>query len=229
LKLTILRGHHRYHEAKRQKLPIYYIVDEDDATIFELEGDSRALWQNTDFVKAYARAGHTEYRKLISFQKKYDYPMGVAAALLAGRSAPAGDIGQHLKRKTFKVVESQHAKDVTKITETCRELDIPFATSKGFVMAVSAALWVEVFDADAFCAKLRLHPKMMSKRSRRDEYLEEIEALHNYKARGKRVPLAYEAIEEGRARAKTFGYKYGKQDESTTPTRGSARGDTAAD
>ena len=200
-KLKILKGHHRFLEAKRQRLPVWYIVDNSTKiTLAELEGSSHERWSGYDFATAYRKAGITPYDTLLRFKEDYGLSTGTAAQLCGGVSSASNNEMKKVKAGTFKVGEMKHAWEVVRITGLCGELSIPFATSTGFVAAVSMACLVPEFDQDAFMGKLRLYPRMMNRRSTRQEYLEEIESLYNYKARDLRMPVAFRAREEMRLR-----------------------------
>jgi hypothetical protein len=189
-KLKVIRGHHRLAEAKRQKLPVWYIVDDSNVDIFELEGSSHAHWSIRDFATARSRAGDKNYDVLLDFQKKHNLPMSVAASLVGGESAGSHNKQSDIKEGKFKTGDMIHANQVVRITDTLFEYGVECARTAGFVSAVSAAMRLPDFDAESFIARTRLYPKMMNRRSTRNEYLEEIEAMYNYGQR-KRVPIAF--------------------------------------
>lgn len=204
-KLEVLSGHHRLHYAKRLKLEVYYVIDPTDIGLFDAEGSSLQHWSAWDFVNAHAKAGNKNYQFLLKFQKQHGLALGAAASLVGGQSAGSNNKLKDIKRGTFKIGDMKNANQVVKITDLCQELNIPFATSTAFVSATSNMLRVPKFGADIFCHRIKLHPKLMEKRSRTGEYLEEIEALYNYRAKGKRIPLKFQAEEISRERARTFG------------------------
>ena len=43
-KLKIIRGHHRFANAKELGLPVWYVIDESNVDLFLLEGSSRSRW-----------------------------------------------------------------------------------------------------------------------------------------------------------------------------------------
>jgi hypothetical protein len=201
-KLKIIAGHHRYDEAKRQGLPVYYIVDETPASIFELEGSSHATWRVSDFVHAYTKSGDVDYQILDMFRKKHGYTMAIAASLVGGDSAGSGNKVKDVKSGKFSVSDMKHAKDVAAITDLCRDVNIKFATSTAFVSAVSAVLRVDRLDIERLKTKIKTHSHRMTKRGTRNEYLDEIEALYNTKTTSKfSVPLAFLAKVEMKNRS----------------------------
>jgi len=209
-KLKVLRGHHRLHCAKRLSLPVWYVVDDSNKDIFDLEGSFGQVWTVRDFAYARASAGNPDYRTLLTFQKKHDLKIGSAASLVGGESAGSNNKSRMVKSGTFHAGDLSHANAVVRVTDRCRELGLSFATATGFVSAVSMALRIPEFDVEAFLTRISLYPKLMNRRGSSQDYLEEIDALYNYRARGKRIPVVFRAKEALAARKKTFGRNLGK-------------------
>lgn len=205
-KLKIIKGHRRFEIAKRLNLGIWYIIDKSNIDIFELEA-GQSKWTISDFVHARAEAGDEDCIKLLDFWKTHKLPMGAAAALIGGESAGSGNKQKDIKRGKFHVGDLRHANQVIKITDRCRELNIPCAVSSGFVRAISSALRIPEFNADLFMHRIELNGSQMQKRGTANEYLDEIEALYNYGAHKTRLPVAFRAKEISKKRQKTFGKK----------------------
>lgn len=204
-KLKVIRGHHRLYYAVRMGLPVWYVVDDSNTDIHSLEGDPSVAWNALDFAQSHKRAGDSHYMTLIEFMDKHNLTLGSAASLVGGESAGSNNKIRDVKRGVFRVGDMTHADNVVRITDLCQEVGIVFATSTSFVSAVSLALRVPEFDWKIFCQKVRLYPAHMSHRSRADEYLDEIDALYNYNARGNRLPVKFRATEVARERKENFG------------------------
>lgn len=205
-KYRIVRGHHRFHYAKRLNLPIWFILDETDADIFYLEGDKQR-WSVMDFAEARANAGDENCEKLLFFKRKHNLPIGAAASLVGGQSAGSGNKIKQVKAGTFKVADMNHANKVAFIIDGCREAGLEFATNSKFIAAISSALRISEFDSNMFLHKIKLFNSNIRKRTSRDEYLDEIEALYNYGTQKGRIAIAFKAKEIARERALTFGGK----------------------
>jgi len=203
-KLKIVKGHHRYEIAKQLGLSVWYIVDNSNTDIFDLEG-SQSKWTTLDFAQARAIAGDEDCIKLLDFWKKHKLPLGAAASLVGGESAGSSNKQREIKTGKFEVGDLKHANQVVKIIDRCRELNISFATSRGFIIAVSKALRVKEFDMDLFMHRIDQNGSQMRKRGTTNEYLDEIEALYNYGAHKTRLPIAFRAKEVSRERQRTFG------------------------
>ena len=180
-KLKIVKGHKRYKNAKRLGLNIWYVVDDTNTDIFDLEA-GKSQWSLSDFVKARANSGDEDCIKLLNFWKNHYLPLGAAAALVGGESAGSGNKKAQIRIGKFHVGDLRHANEVVKITDRCRELNIPFATASAFVIAISSVLRVPEFNINVFIHRIDLNGSQMRKRGTIKEYLEEIDALYNYGA-----------------------------------------------
>jgi hypothetical protein len=206
-KLRVIRGHHRLHYAMRIKLPVYYIVDDAQVDIFELEGDTTATWSMQDFAAARAASGDKPCQQLLAFQKKHGVPIGIAASLIAGETAGSANANKQVKAGRLKLGDQKHANEVGNILEQLKGFGVEVATAGLFVVAISKVLRVPEFDSEAFLSKMRLYPMNIHRRTTVKEYLEEIEALYNYAAKSAktRIPLAFRAKEISMKRHLSFG------------------------
>lgn len=203
-KFKVIRGHHRLHYAKRQKIPVWFVVDESNTDLFDLES-GKQKWSVMDFAIARAGGGDENCQKLLWFKKKHKMPIGCAASLLGGQSAGSHNKITNVKMGTFKIGELSHANRVMEITDLCSEQGLDFVKSSHFISAVSLTLRVPEFDSNFFIQKIKLHAGILRRRATTYEYLEEIEALYNYSTKGKRIPLAFRAKEVARNRGRSFG------------------------
>ena len=206
-KLTVIRGHHRLDCAKRLGLPVYYVSDDTNVDIFDLEGDSGQLWNLTDFATARAGTGDKHYVKLITWAKKNRIPIGQAASLLHGESAGSHNAMKQIKKGSFTTKENKHSEDVAWATSEMIEAGVSFAKSSTFIAALSKCLRVKEFDVRAFVSKVRLYPSNLNKRSSINDMISEIESLYNYAAKStkNRIPLAFLARQVGLKRQTSFG------------------------
>jgi len=199
-KLKVIRGHHRLHYAKMLGLPVWYIIDESNTDLFDLEGSSKIGWDVNDFASGRAQDGDEGCIKLLAFSKKHGLPMGSAASLVGGQSASSGNMQKAVKRGTFEVGDMKHATQVAMITDHCKACGIKFATSSAFVGAVSAVLRVPEFDSARFMHCISLYSANLHRSGSKAGCLDEIDALYNYAAKAKRIPLAFKAKEVARER-----------------------------
>lgn len=204
-KLKIIRGHHRFDCAKRLGIGLWYVVDSSNTDLFSLEA-GRQAWSVDDFTFARAAAGNEDCAMVLDFQARHKLPLGAAASLIGGESAGSSNKIRQIKDGTFKAAKDQsHALAVVAITDRCRELGVPWATSSCFVGAVSAALRVPEFQPAVFLHRLGLYVGLMKRRTTQDGCLEEIETIYNHGAKDRRMPLVFRAKEIGKERHRTFG------------------------
>jgi len=200
-KFRIIKGHNRFAAAERLGIPFWYLVVEDEIPdFFFLEG-TREKWTPEDFGRARAQNNPT-VAKVFAFGKKHGFPFTVSASLLFGESAGSGNAVRHIKQGTFTIAEDQsHAKAVAQITDYAREQGIEFASSRAFASAISMALRTPGFNPAMFLHRLKVRPKQITRRSRPEDYLIEIEALYNFGSHDL-FPLKVEAMKASRARRK---------------------------
>lgn len=207
-KLKVIRGHHRLHYAKRLGIGVWYVIDPSVTTIFDLEGDSSAHWSIKDFLHARAKAaGGGDYGKVIEFQKRYGIAQGAAISLMAGESAGSANAQRKVKQGTFRVSRDlSHATLVGELVNFCRATGAACAGTTGFVNALSAVARVPEFEPQVFRDRVKKMPSLLAQlRATTKSYLELIDEVYNYGAKGKRLALAFKAVEMGRQRKATFG------------------------
>jgi hypothetical protein len=206
-KLKVVRGHHRLRNAEQLGLPVWYVVDNSNTDIFELEG-GRQAWSISDFAIGRSADGDEHCSRLLEFQKAHRLTLGAAASLMGGESAGSYNKIKSIKSGNFRVAsDTTHARVVVSITDHCRASGIAFATATAFVTAVSLAVRVPEFDVATFKHRVSIEGGRLTKRSTVADYLDEIDALYNYSAKGKRIPLAFRAKEVAAERRANFGSK----------------------
>lgn len=203
-KLKVVRGHHRLQCAKLLKLPVWYIVDDSNTNLFELEGDGRQKWSLLDFVHARAAAGDKQMKNLIEFSSKYGFPIGVCADIYGGQTATSGNKARQIKAGTFTVSDNQHAKDVTSVTEACREVGLTFATTRSFVKAVSMVVRIPELNRVSLVESIKKHCRIMKPQRSTDDYLQLLENTYNHQ-RHTKMSVVWRAKEICKNRQVAFG------------------------
>ncbi len=193
-KLKVLRGHHRLDVARRLGIAVYYVVDETNTDIFQLEGSSRSSWNVHDFAHARAKGGDPNCSLLLEFKERHGITIGAAASLLGGQSAGSANKNDAIKRGAFRAEINDHARDVMDVVGILRQRGVSFATTTAFVAAVSAVLRAKCVSKKQLMHRAERHAHVLSKQGTRAEYLAEIESLYNWGVRLEaRVPVALEA------------------------------------
>lgn len=204
--LKVIRGHHRLDYAKRLGLAVWYVIDDTNTNIWELEGDSSSSWSIVDFLIARAKAGDENCQKVIAFKKRHGLTQGAAISLLGGEGAGSGNQMKKVKVGTYRVSDNlKHAEAVAGVVDFCKGCGIDFATQSAFVAAVSMVLRIPEFDAEIFQHRISRNPSLLQRQTNSKDYLRIIEDAYNYGAKGRSLSVKLRAIEIGRQRQKTFG------------------------
>jgi hypothetical protein len=182
-KFSVIRGHHRLHYAKKLRTGVYYVIDETNTNLFDIEGVPGTQWSVADFASARARTGDRACAALMKFCREHNVREYTAAKLMhSGSRATAA-----VKRGTFNTGRADYALRVVSITDSLHALGIGHATSGSFIRALGLAIQVDKFDVDRFVHKCTAMPAMLRRRPTCEEYLDEIERVYNH---GNRKPLA---------------------------------------
>lgn len=198
-KLQIRQGHHRFYVAQKLGIPVKYVVSNDDATIFELEGTKRR-WSMEDYLDSYCRVGLPEYLKVREYCDESGISLNSAMSMLGGHSAGSGNFQHDFKSGEYKIRKGcYHAEIVKDIVLSVKKCGVKFYASTPFVQAVSKSVWVEKFSVGQFKAKIRSFARFVEKKATLEQYLDMIEEIYNRQSRTK-VPLKFLAVEEAKRR-----------------------------
>lgn len=210
-KLRVIRGHSRLYYSQRLGLPVWYVVDESNTDLYNLEGDSSSRWSVSDFLTSRAKGGDVHCQRVIEFQRKHGLTIGSAISLLAGESAGSNNHMNAVKRGTFKVsADLGHAHAVADAIDHFKACGLAFVTRSAFVGAVSLALRVPELDVELLKHRVTLNPTIVQNRPTTKECLDELDGLYNYGGKSKRIPLAFRALEIARERHASFGGRRGR-------------------
>lgn len=198
-KFVIQRGHHRYVAAKALNIPFYYIVDDSDFDIVS-DAETRSDWNATEISVGLANAGNLHYIYLLEFMKKNELSIKTSAMLLMGKGTETGGSTKVLRSGQFTVTEEgkEHAQKILPIINECASIGVVFAKHRAFIQALSTLCRLKEFDANRFLQRVRVDAARMMPRNSTIEYVEEIEALYNYRHMNKGyVPLKAKVISNG--------------------------------
>lgn len=194
-KLKIMRGHHRFATAKKLGLPIYYIVDI-EIDISDEERKINTHWTVTEHVKAFANQGIRSYIELLEFAEKHNMPVTTSGFLLGGYANKAGAVTERLRSGRFEIEDHclEYAECVADILNECEANGLHFAKTRAFITAIAALCRTKEFDREHFMRRVKVDGSRIATRNSRDDYLEEIESLYNYRLRGEYIPIRGIAI-----------------------------------
>ena len=203
-KLMIKGGHHRFVVARKLKIPVKYVVCDDNVSIHELE-KTTAKWTLKDYLDSYIRLGYTEYMAVREYQEKTGLPLSTCMGLLGGNQN-GGNFNSQFKDGTYRVRDNSIAEPVGNLVLGCAERGVEFARIPSFVEAIAQCVLSGEFDCSTFMNKVSVNIQMMKKQASKDGYLDLIESVYNYKSQNK-LPLAFLARESARKRNAARGGK----------------------
>jgi hypothetical protein len=187
----IKEGHHRFAAAEQYGAEIFYIVDNSD---FDMLADSSYRgkdWNVRDIIIGFANAGNKEYRDLLLFSSESRIGITVCCAIMNSYSHAAGsDLLKELRTGKFKIKNLSHARGVVSAAKSCHEAGVVFAFNRSFVLALSNAMSLDIFDIEKFLTRVRNEPTFMKRRGTVGDYIEEIENVYNRRNR-EPIPLRY--------------------------------------
>lgn len=200
-KLKIKAGHHRFYVARKLGIPFYYVVCEDQASIFELERATNR-WIVKDYLTAHIREGkNRDYLKVREYCDETGISIQNAVSMLGGHTAGTGNNFQQVfKDGMYRIRrDSNHAEVVKDIVLHAKKCGVSFFSNNLFVQAVSKVVRVDGFSVSKLKSKIKLFAGLMEKKANLQQHLDQLEDIYNRQSRDK-VPLAFLAAQKMRER-----------------------------
>ncbi len=197
-KFKIKDGHHRFEVAQRLGLPFKFVIDEDKATIYELDRATNK-WDMEDHLTSNYRAGNIEYAKVRKYRDETGIGINQAISMLVGHQAGSSNSNTIFKRGEFVCKNPKNAEFVRDIVLHMKKHGIGWAHHASLVKALSKISFIEDFSPSILKDKIKLYPFLVTKQANLEAYLELIEEIYNHKSRAK-VPLKFLADEKARER-----------------------------
>lgn len=189
----IIDGHNRFYAARALKLPIYYVVGEKAESSFIADANSAArVWPLSAFVNLYVKRGVKDYIKLTSYAAQ-GINLARAASMLSGEAAGSYNVGKAIRDGAFKIKTTYIIDEVLRIRKAIM-VHAPLITDGVFTHALSIFLQLKNFDADILIRRLETNPRMLEKCATKDQALDLIEEIYNYRAQDK-ANIAFQARE----------------------------------
>lgn len=189
-KMEVLDGQHRLEARKRLAYAVpYYVTGDFGLEEVQSINASQKSWTNADFCKSFIQLGKKDYEIYQWFIQTYKLPHNESVRLLMAIEIEQGSVKNIFQAGDFRVKNLQGAKNVA---EMLSEL-APFFdhwTQRTFVSAVVRLLKKKAFDWKVFMKKVEMNPTLLQVCMTREQYLDLIEKIYNYKAQNK-VSLKY--------------------------------------
>jgi hypothetical protein len=201
----IVQGAHRLDCARKLKIPVWYIIDNDSKGVglADFESSSRS-WTVKDYFCHRISLGDKECLRLKEVADENGVGLSVAASLAMGEGAGSSNAVRKIKNGAFKFSENQdHAESVYSVIRVCKNASIECASHVVFICAISLSLLTRGVNEERLKNAIAKHSGMIKRHSTRDGYLEDLERAYNFATKHDRMPLKYAAIEQAKERQKS--------------------------
>lgn len=194
--LIVKDGQHRLMIAEDLGLPVYWIEEEVDFDIAEINCAGRG-WVLRDYALKFAAAGVSAYKEALEFAEQHGLPIGTTFAILAGTTS-FSNVAPAFMSGEFRVKDKAWASSVAELYMPLTALSKAARNSR-CLEACMAVCRVEGFDKKRLLhAAERCRDKLVSY-STKDAYLDVLEAIYNHCAK-KLFPLKIGAMAAMRER-----------------------------
>lgn len=184
-KLIVKDGQHRLGIAESLGLPVYWVEEETDFDIADINCTPR-VWVLRDYAEKHAMNGLPAYHEGLNFAARYGLPIGTAFALLAG-TASFNNCQDSFIDGTFEVKDRPWADAVAGIYGPLAHMSSDLNNTR-FIQACMSVCRVADFDAKRLLqGAARCRDKLLAY-STKDAYLVMLEEVYNY-GRSKVFPL----------------------------------------
>lgn len=195
--LRIIDGHNRFYAAKAQGVPVYYVIGEKaDADLIADMNSAVRAWPLSAFINMYVVRGNPDYIKLDAYVRR-GLNISSAASLLIGESSNSANANKLIKEGTFKVKTTKIIDRLLATLDAIASVNT-IIQSQVFVNALAVLLKLKDFDENILIQRIQSNPRMLVKCATRDQALESIEEIYNFRSREK-ANLSFAAQEYLRA------------------------------
>jgi len=196
--LAVKAGHHRLEAAMSLKIAVFYIICEDQATIYELEA-ATDCWSLADYMVSFCRCAFRDYVAIRDYINATGISLSHAIAMHGGHCAGSGNFGPQWKSGTYKIKDTDHPRQVAQIIALCDAAGMECARHVHFVAAISQMLRVPAFDVRQFLTRVDANAALGKRQPGVQAYRELIETIYNRNSH-KKLPLAFMCADASRQR-----------------------------
>jgi hypothetical protein len=196
-RLEVKDGQHRLIFAEALGLPVYYVVEEQDYDIAEVNSTAK-IWTLIDYAQKHADNGRKPYQEGLAFAQTHGLPVGAAFCLLAGTTT-FGNISDKFCAGEFAIKDREWADRVAS-TYSAMIVIADHLRNKRFLEALMAVCRVDEFESPRLIRVAKRCMEKLGSYSTRDGYLEMLEEVYNFQQR-RLFPLRIKALEALRERS----------------------------
>jgi hypothetical protein len=180
--LEIMDGQHRFMAAQELGEPVAYTIS-DRMSLLEIAkiNVNTHKWELKDFVHIYTTEGNENYKILEWYSTRYEIPLSVSASILQSLNPGSAGGLEAIVNGTFQVNNLEMAKEFAKKVREFSEW-ADFATHKTFLSAFISVYKHPEYSHDRMIQKIKLRPRMFVKCGDRQQFLQMLEEIYNYRA-----------------------------------------------
>ena len=188
-KFVIMDGQNRFTFAKELGLDVFFVVDNTEVCISELN-EAQATWTTIDYAKRWAAAGRKDYTEALLFSEEYAIPIGLSFAMLASTTHFA-NIKNRFRSGDYKIKSQDLALRVALIHQKLVCFNKK-AKNVCYVYGLWACCNVDYFDKSRILQTSRRRPEMLAQCGKTEIVLEVLEEIYNFNRQVK-MPLKFDA------------------------------------
>jgi hypothetical protein len=199
-KMEVIDGQHRLEVAKRNGLPIYYVVSEkSNISDVQVLNAAQKTWTMQDYIDSFIAKGNQNYEILDLFIKTYELPTSTSLSLLAGHNGGREhSTMQKFKRGEFIVTSVKSAEEYANKINDLREFcETGVGTSAYFIRAsiniskknVDNPLFSHNQLVKKFAVWANISNKKITRLGSEKDYLRLFEEVYNFKSKAEYVRL----------------------------------------
>ena len=183
-KMQVLDGQHRLKACVQLKMPVVFIVDDENMSTSEIAQlqATASKWTFADYAHSFATDENlVDYRLYRNFCTTYtEFPHSTAILMLGNLRASGGNADQMFKAGKFKVKSFSKARDVA---ETLRKMSVYYKNynRKGFVSSIIVMMNHKDFSEERLFRKLPKRCKEIHDFSKTEDYLDTLQSIYNWK------------------------------------------------
>lgn len=186
----IIDGQHRFIILKELNLPLNYIIcDGYGLNEVHILNQNSKTWGVDDYVNGYCNMKKQAYIDYKWFKLKYGFGHNECMAMLTGNESNGGTTMNYFKLGEFKITNMRGACETAEMLQLVGEVYDGFQR-RSFVYAILSLIKKPQFVFSEFLQKARLRPTALKDCAGKEQYIELIEEVYNYRRRDK-VNLRY--------------------------------------
>lgn len=175
--LVVKEGQHRLAFAEALELTVYWVEDDSNFDIAEINCTPRG-WTPKDYALKFAANGNGHYAELLEFTEQHSVPIGFAAAMLAGTTS-FGNIANQYVSGAFRVKDRTWAADVAALYTPLVMLSKAVRNIR-CLQACMAVCRVKEFECKRILQNAQRCREKLVSFSTKEAYLDMLEELYNF-------------------------------------------------